>query len=84
MAKLPQGTTEFLRVDVTDKTGQLNSIVGTNPTYDVRDEQGTWLYDNELAVAIDEVDDEHGRYRAYGRPVGRWRVQAVHRLHDDA
>ncbi len=60
MAKLPQGTTEFLRVDVTDKTGQLNSIVGTNPTYDVRGPDDTWLYEDENAVAIDEVDEDTG------------------------
>lgn len=54
MAKIPQGSTEYLRVDVTDRTGELTTIVSTNPTYDVRAANGDYLYDNEPAVAIDE------------------------------
>jgi len=57
VAKLPQGSTEYLRVDVTDRTGALTSILGTNPTYDVKAPNGDLLYDNEAAVASDEEDD---------------------------
>lgn len=60
MAKLPQGTTEFLRVDVTDRTGELNSILGTNPTYVVKNQTGTSLYNNVAAVALDEIDPDTG------------------------
>lgn len=60
MAKLPQGTTEYLRVDITDRTGELNSILGTSPTYDVKNQAGTSMYDNAVAIALDVVDEDTG------------------------
>jgi hypothetical protein len=49
-ATLPAGTKEYLIVDVTDILGNLVTLDGTNPKYDVKDANGVLKYDQQVAT----------------------------------
>jgi len=47
MIKLVKGTKENLGIDVVDKLGDLTTLDGTNPTFDVRlRDAASWIHQN--------------------------------------
>ena len=49
---LPQGTKEFLIVDVDDASDQLTTLVGTTPKYDIKDSTGTLKVNQGTPTAV--------------------------------
>lgn len=49
--EIPQGTKEYLIVDVTDALQNLGSLSGASPQYTVYDPDGTAVLTNQAAVA---------------------------------
>lgn len=49
-ATLPQGTKEYLIVDVADLLGTLVTLDGTTPKYDVKDQAGAFKYTQQAAT----------------------------------
>lgn len=51
MQKVTKGSTEYLVVDVTDRLGQITTLVGTLPKYDVMNSAGTLVMNQATAIA---------------------------------
>lgn len=47
---ITQGTIETILVDVTDRTGQVLSLTGLAPRFDVKDESGAYMMQNVAAT----------------------------------
>lgn len=50
--KLPQGTKEYLILDVADKLANLTSLDGTNPRFDVKDNANVFKYTAQPASNV--------------------------------
>ena len=51
-ATLTQGTKERLIIDVEDLLGNLATLDGTTPTYDVKDQAGVYKYTDAVATNV--------------------------------
>src|SRR5688500_10915117 len=51
-AVLPAGTKEYLLVDVVDLLGNLATLDGTTPRYDVKDSNGNLKYTQAVATNV--------------------------------
>lgn len=51
-ATLPAGTKEYLILDVTDALGQLATLDGTTPKYDVKDVANAFKYTQATATNV--------------------------------
>ena len=51
---LTTGTVEYLMADITDESGELTNLTGTNPRFDLYSPTGTVLYQDQPAT-IDPV-----------------------------
>jgi hypothetical protein len=72
---LPQGTKEYLIVDVEDQLGNITTLSGTSPRYTVKDEADAFKYTNQAGIntvmsaycLIDTASWAAGLYRLYLR-----------------